>query len=110
MALCCSELPNGTRVQVHGLVNAVAHNGEVGSVAAWVPARGRFEVSLDKGKTIFVKMANLRQLGAVSAKDKQKETEGDAWGVFGSESDDDGGDEGGGKPGDPSRPFLVHTS
>eukprot|EP01045_Picozoa_sp_COSAG04_P005219 COSAG04_NODE_238_length_19079_cov_9.187039_8_plen_721_part_00 len=90
-------LPNGTRVQVHGLVNAVAHNGKVGSVAAWVPARGRFEVSLDKGKTIFVKMANLRQLGAVSAKDKQKEAEGDAWGVFGSESDDDDGDEGGGK-------------
>ena len=60
-AVPSGELPNGTRVQVHGLVNAVAHNGKVGSVAAWVPARGRFEVSLDKGKTIFVKMANLRQ-------------------------------------------------
>ena len=107
------ELANGTRVQVEGLQKATVHNGKSGTISAWVAARGRYAVTLDKGgKTIHVKQENLRQLGAAAVKktseaaEKGKEagggdTEGgdDAWDVFssGSDDDDDDGDGDGGK-------------
>ena len=94
------ELPNGTRVQVHGLQKAVVHNGKVGSITSWVPARGRYTVALDgkQGKTIHVKQDNLHQLGAPvctqkpeasAAAAQQQEIKSDAWDVFDSGSDDD---------------------
>lgn len=93
-------LPNGTRVQVHGLQKAVMHNGKVGSITSWVPARERYAVALDgkHGQTIHVKQDNLHQLGAPAGTQKpeataaavqQKEVKGDAWDVFDSGSDDD---------------------
>lgn len=94
------ELPNGTRVQVQGLQKAVVHNGKVGTIDAWVPARDRYAVSLDgkHGKTIHVRHDNLHQLGAPAATQKaevpveteeQTQSNNDAWDVFDSASDDD---------------------
>lgn len=58
-------LRGGTAVVVHGLTKAEAHNGKAGKVIDFDEARGRYQVALEAGTSIWVKPDNLTQTCSV---------------------------------------------
>ena len=49
----------GTKVVVHGLVNAAELNGRAGTILRWMASKGRYKVDLD-GRSNSIKPTNLK--------------------------------------------------
>ena len=51
----------GQQVQLEGLVSAAQHNGKCGVVKQWVESKDRFQVVLDDGSVLLVRLQNMTQ-------------------------------------------------
>lgn len=62
----------GTKVRIHGLLNAAQHNGKVGSVTATKAPEGRLGVKLDDGKVLAIKPENLDRITKAEEEPSQR--------------------------------------
>eukprot|EP01048_Picozoa_sp_COSAG05_P037000 COSAG05_NODE_16992_length_334_cov_0.821277_1_plen_111_part_11 len=53
------RLPRGTTVKLRGLVGAAQHNGKVGQIRSFDPAKERYAVQLQSGENMAIKQDNV---------------------------------------------------